>query len=288
MSSAAPYSASIVEVVRSLTVAQRAVFAIFVGSMVFSLAGSLLLRFIPEVAGFVGAWYVTLVKAPTWTYMTLMPILAVMLYLPGEGAGRLIRFFLIGTVLGGLSELVGTTTGFPFGAYVYTEWLGPKAFGHVPLFIPPSWFAMSIVSYDLAGRFARGLTAQPSIGHERRPADGRLVRIGLTALLMVLWDVSLDPAMSRAFPFWTYPEGGFFYGMPLSNWLGWFAVAAAIATAFEFLAGGPVKAHPAALLFYAVNCAFPFLISLVFGLEGAFAIGALTTAAVWIAVSRRA
>lgn len=288
MQSAAQKVSLFVESVRSLSAPQRAVFAVFVGAMAFSLAGSLLLRFIPEVAGFVGAWYVTLVKAPTWMYMTLMPILAVMLYLPGEGAGRVVRFFFIGSLLGGLSELIGTTTGFPFGEYGYTEWLGPKAFGHVPLFIPASWFAMSIVSYDLAGRLAGGLPGRPGDRPDERPARARLVRIGLTALLMVLWDVSLDPAMSRAFPFWTYPEGGFFYGMPLSNWFGWFAVAAVIATAYEFLAGGPVKPHPAALLFYAVNCAFPFLISLVFGLEGAFAIGALTTAAVWMVFSRRA
>lgn len=256
---------------RSLDKTQRALFIVFVSAMVFSVAGSLALRLFPVLAGWVGAWYVTLVKAPTWTYMTVMPMLAFALYLPTEGRARMLRLLLLGSLIGGASELVGTTTGFPFGEYLYTAWLGPKILDHVPWFIPPSWFAMSVVGYDLAARLS----------------GRRWMRVGLTALLMVAWDVSLDPAMSMAFPFWTYPEGGVFYGMPLSNWAGWFFVSALIAAAYEFVGGGPVSPHPAAPAYWVLNSAFPIAISLVFGLEGAVFIGAVVTAAVWFSVRRR-
>lgn len=256
---------------RSLGPAPRALFVVFASAMAFSVAGSLALRLFPVLAGWIGPWYVTLVKAPTWTYMAVMPVLAFLLYLPAEGRSRMLRLLVLGSLIGGMSELVGTTTGFPFGQYLYTAWLGPKILDHVPWFIPPSWFAMSVVSYDLAGRLA----------------GNRWARIALTAVLMMAWDVSLDPAMSKAFPFWTYPEGGFFYGMPLSNWGGWLFVSALIATAYEFVGGGPLTPNAAAPAYYVLNCAFPIAISLVFGLEGAAVIGAAVTAAVWYAVQRR-
>lgn len=248
----------------------RVAFAVLVASVVFSLAGSLALKLFPALMGYVGAYYVTLVKAPTWIYMTLLPIAALLLYAPSTGWPRVLRLLVLGTVIGGASELLGTTTGFPFGEYLYTAWLGPKLFDHVPWFIPPSWFAMSIVSYDFAGRLA----------------SGRVGRVLLTGVFMVAWDVSLDPAMSMAFPFWSYPAGGEFYGMPLSNWAGWFAVSAVIAVAYEAVGGGRVKPQPAAPLFYGINCAFPILLSLVYGLEGAAVIGAVVTAGVLLLVDR--
>ena len=174
-------------------------------------------------------------------------------------------------LVGGASELIGTTTGFPFGAYEYTSWLGPKLFGHVPYFIPLSWFAMSILSLDLA----------------QRVTGSRLGRIALGALFMVIWDVSLDPAMSRAFPFWVYPGGGFFYGMPLSNWLGWFGVSLVILSGYEFIGGGLPASRRWAPVLYGLNALFPLLLSLLYGLYGAFVIGALTLAIPFLAFRLR-
>ena len=244
---------------------------VFAGTIVFSLGGTLLLKLVPSTMQIFGPYYATLVKAPTWTYMALLPILPILMYGPTLGARKMAMFFVWGCLIGGLSELVGTTTGFPFGAYSYTTWLGPKLFGHVPLFIPPSWFAMSIVSLDLA----------------RRLATGRAGRILLATVFMVLWDVSLDPAMSHAFPFWTYPDGGFFYGMPLSNWLGWFGVSLVIMAGYELIWGGLTRSHRQAPTVYLLNCLFPLLLSLLYGLYLAFFVGALATALPLVAVYLR-
>jgi putative membrane protein len=239
----------------------------FVGAIGFSIAGTLLLKLAPSLMQVFGPYYPTLVKAPTWTYMTLLPLLSVLMYSRSLGWPLLTFFVIWGSVVGGLSELIGTTTGFPFGAYTYTAWLGPRLLGHVPYFIPASWFAMSIISLDLARRIARH----------------RWERILLAALFMTLWDVSLDPAMSRAFPFWTYPGGGFFFGMPASNWAGWLGVSLVIVAGYEFIGGGLRASHRWAPGVYVLNCVFPLSISLLYGLYAAFAIGAAATALpVWL------
>jgi putative membrane protein len=248
----------------------RPLAALFIGAMAFSLAGSLMLRLFPASMALFGPLYPLLVKIPTWTYMALLPAIAVGLYGPGLGARHTALFALAGGGLGAASELIGTTTGVPFGAYRYTEWLGPKILGHVPYFIPLSWFAMSIVSFDLASRVT----------------EHRIRKICLAAAFMVLWDVSLDPAMSRAFPFWTYPDGGIFYGMPLSNWAGWFAVSLAIMWAYTEIVGSQTPRHAWAPVFYVLNAAFPLAISTLSGLYGAVACGLVATAIPLVLVHR--
>lgn len=243
---------------------------IFIGTMVFSLAGSLFLKVFPASMAFFGPYYPILVKAPTWSYMALLPILPALMYGPVLG-WRLAFFALWGSAVGAASELVGTTTGFPFGTYAYTDWLGPKILGHVPYFIPLSWFAMSILSLDLARRVVRG----------------RYGRILVATLFMVCWDVALDPAMSRAFPFWVYPGGGFFYGMPLSNWIGWFGVSLVIMSGYEFIGGGLPASNRWAPVIYLLNGLFPLLLSLLYGLYGAFVIGAVALSLPLLAIRLR-
>ena len=244
---------------------------VFIGTMAFSVAGTLLLKLVPSTMAFFGPFYPTLVKSPTWTYMTLLPILPLLAYARTHPWPLLAFFALWGVLVGGMSELAGTATGFPFGKYGYTEWLGPKILDEVPYFIPPSWFAMSLLSLDLAVR----LTPR------------RYERIAVASVLMVLWDVSLDPAMSRAFPFWSYPEGGFFFNMPISNWAGWFVVSAVIVWGYEAIGGGLRATSRWAPLLYTLNCAFPLMISLLEGLWVAVFAGAIALAIPLLALAAR-
>lgn len=246
-------------------------FWLFVGTIAFSVAGTLLLKLVPATMGFFGPFYPTLVKTPTWTYMTLMPVLTLLLYAPTHRASLLGFFFVWGSLVGGMSELMGTSIGLPFGEYLYTDWFGPKFLDHVPYFIPTSWFAMGLICHDLASR----LTSR------------RLQRILVAATLMVIWDVSLDPAMNRAFPFWTYPEGGFFFGMPAINWFGWFVVSAAIAWGFEAIGGGLRAGSRWAPTLYALNCLFPILVSFTYDLPLAGVVGVLATAIPLLALHGR-
>jgi uncharacterized membrane protein len=112
------------------------------------------------------------------------------------------------------SELIGTTTGFPFGDYAYLNGLGTKVLGRVPFTIPLSWFYLGFASYLLANAF---------IGPARSLKRSVLAILGGTYLLVV-WDLVLDPAMaheSMPIRFWTWYDTGSYYGMPWVNFLGW-------------------------------------------------------------------
>jgi putative membrane protein len=100
-------------------------------------------------------------------------------------------------------ESVGVTTGFPYGPFSYGEALGPKLFGLVPLLLPITYVPLVI-----------GAAAAAWGPHRLAP------RVVIAALLLVLTDGVLDPG-ATALGFWTWTEGGAYYGVPLVNYAGW-------------------------------------------------------------------
>ncbi len=131
------------------------------------------------------------------------------------GTRRLLQFMIpaLGLSLG--SELLGTSTGFPFGAYSYTELLGVKIASLVPIVIPMSWFYMGLISYLLARAAFKDV---PGL-------VGTVGSLFLGAGMLTAWDLALDPAMTLAYGpmFWEWHQTGPFFGMPLQNFAGWFA-----------------------------------------------------------------
>ena len=99
-------------------------------------------------------------------------------------------------------ELVGVATGFPYGEFFYGEALGPKAFGLVPYILPVSYLPLVI-----------GAVAAVRSG-------SRVLWVVSAALLLTLVDGVLDPG-AAALGFWVWPDGGPYYGVPLSNFAGW-------------------------------------------------------------------
>jgi uncharacterized membrane protein len=104
------------------------------------------------------------------------------------------------------SELAGTTWGVPFGEYAYSALLGPMWLDRVPVVIPMSWFFMAVPSYALAAM----------------AVSGRGGRIAVASLILLAWDLALDPAMSYATRYWLWGESGPYYGMPWLNLFGWY------------------------------------------------------------------
>lgn len=119
-------------------------------------------------------------------------------------------------VLSAGSELAGTSLGIPFGKYEYTALLGPRLFDKVPILIPLSWYTMALPAYALVARW-------PSA----------VARVTLGSILLLCWDLTLDPAMSYLTPFWIWEKTGAYYGMPASNLFGWFVTGVALMGAFE-------------------------------------------------------
>jgi len=115
------------------------------------------------------------------------------------------------------SELLGTSTGFPFGHYSYLNGLGYKVAGLVPFTIPLSWFYLGMSSLLLAWN---GL----GVGDRRGRYTGlwAMAAIALGSTLLTSWDFVLDPAMSQTeLPFWYWHQPGAFFGMPYQNFAGW-------------------------------------------------------------------
>ena len=243
-------------------------FWLFVGTIAFAILGTISL-FIEPVEQFFLPYYQTLVAAPTWTYMALLPLVTLALYWRTLGPWKSVAFLVVASAIGAASELLGTNTGIPFAPYEYTDRLGPKIAGDVPYFIPTSWYALAVLCYDLAGRMRLGVA-------------GRVVGM---AVLMIVWDVALDPAMNHAggtFTFWIYPGGGDYFGMPWVNWYGWFVTSIMIALAFEILGG--MRAAPDAFVekwapwAFVANVVFPIAICLLYGRPAAGVIAAVVLA----------
>ena len=112
--------------------------------------------------------------------------------------------------LGFAAELAGTATGRPFGRYRYTAKLGPRVRG-VPVLAGAAWAMMARPSWVVAGLL------------DRRPAR----RVALAAGALAAWDVFLDPRMVRE-GYWSWPGGGRYEDVPLSNFLGWLGTGAGV------------------------------------------------------------
>jgi putative membrane protein len=158
------------------------------------------------------------------------------------------------TVVGNLVENLSVTTGFPFGRYYFVELMGPKLF-HVPVLLGLAYIGMSYVSFALAGVI---------VGTPHAPVRGlRVVALPLVAsFLMVAWDMAQDPIWATVLHGWVWLDGGPWFGVPISNYLGWFGTVFTIYLLFALYLRrwpAPGVATPApsvrpALLFY-VLCA---------------------------------
>jgi putative membrane protein len=134
------------------------------------------------------------------------------------GWRRMLVFFALSTLLSLGMELLGTGSGWPFGAYEYTAGLGAKVAGRVPYSIPLSWFTMGLASYLIGGRLASQL---------RHSEPWLAIPIGVW--LLTVWDLVLDPSMaheSLPMQFWVWHQTGPYFGMPIQNFVGWSATGA--------------------------------------------------------------
>ena len=123
-------------------------------------------------------------------------------------------FLAITLIVSNLLENCSILTGFPFGHYYYTDYLGAKLF-LVPVSISLAYFGMGYLSWMLA-RVVLGNVEQRMAGHF-------IYTVPLLAgFLMVSWDLTFDPIASTILHSWIWQQGGSYYGVPFSNFIGWF------------------------------------------------------------------
>src|SRR6266704_4185882 len=173
----------------------------------------------------------------------------------------ILAFIVICLVVSNLLENTSILTGFPFGHYHYTDALGPKLF-LVPVLIGPAYFANGyfawVIGNLLVGELRRGFSALLTVAVPF-----------IAAFVMVIWDLTFDPRASTIQHQWIWEQGGGYFGVPLTNYLGWFFTVYLFLQLFalfvRFRPGGvtvtkfPRSHFAQALLMYAVMGLSPVL-----------------------------
>ena len=128
-------------------------------------------------------------------------------------------FAAICTVIGNAIENLGIATGFPFGHYEFLDVMGPRVY-HVPALLGLAYTGMAYVSWMLA-RLILGNTRS------------RLVALpAVASLIMVTWDWAQDPVWATLLHAWRWRDGGSWFGVPFSNFFGWYFTVFLIYLAF--------------------------------------------------------
>lgn len=172
-----------------------------------------------------------------------------------------------------LAEYSSTRNGLPFGLYHYTgATRGQELYlANVPLMDSLSFTFLAYAAFSLARLVL--------------PRSRGLGVVVLSGLLMMLLDVVIDPLAVRGDRWFLgrifyYPEGGLYFGVPLSNFVGWAAVGWLIVGGFSAVSRLSVARRPlpGAGLYYgllAFNLAVtwwigePLLLAAGLGLHGA-------------------
>jgi uncharacterized membrane protein len=133
----------------------------------------------------------------------------------------LLVFAAITLVVSNIFENMNVLTGFPFGHYYYTDILGPKLL-LVPVLIGPAYMGAAYLAWTIA-RVISGATSS------RLPGQLTFTVPLLAAFMMVSWDLAFDPIFSTINHAWIWLDGGSYFGVPFSNFMGW------LLTTFVFL-----------------------------------------------------
>lgn len=144
----------------------------------------------------------------------------------------ILLFVILGVLALGI-ETSAIITGFPYGHFGYSDLLGYRLFGYTPWTVFLAWTPLVLAAYAIAASVVKN----------------SIVRILITAVTLVIFDLVLDPGAVKI-GFWRYEGGGFFYGVPLSNFLGWIfsGVIAAVVIEVFIAIRKPLLRVPAQLI----------------------------------------
>jgi len=197
-----------------------------------------------------------------WTAPAFLALAASIVFIttPRGNAGWLVAVLAAGFA----SEYGGVRCGCVFGAYEYTTALRPAVLG-VPLVMSAAW--MVLIAYVQQLRVARGW---------RGPGAAVLAAAWMTTI-----DLVLDPVAAGPLGYWRWQQPGAWFGIPLSNFAGWFVVSLAIFAALS--RATPWHRNPWARAVGITIVAFFTIIAGSYRLFVPAAVGALLCAAdVWV------
>ncbi|HYL74017.1 MAG TPA: carotenoid biosynthesis protein [Bryobacteraceae bacterium] len=167
----------------------------------------------------------------------------------------ILTFIGLNLLVGNMFENLGVRTGFPYGDYYFTDVMGPKLLV-VPIMLGLAYVGMAYLSWTLA---------RVILGSIKVSLEGsRVVALpAVAAFIMTAWDLSQDPIWATILRCWVFPHGGAYFGVPVSNFLGWYLAVFVIYLLFAlYLRGRSPNPDPLprgywhqALLFYGLSAA---------------------------------
>lgn len=149
-------------------------------------------------------------------YAVLILVIAGLHSTERYGLTNTVVLFVITWVISLFFEALSIQTGFPFGSYHYTV-PSPVYIFQVPVIIIFAYFGVGYFSWTLShvltGRYIKRLAGKWII-----------VVPFIAAFLMVMWDLGMDPISSALLSMWAWHTPGPYFGVPISNFFGWFLV----------------------------------------------------------------
>lgn len=149
------------------------------------------------------------------------------------GVKRAVLFGIAGYIIAWLSEYSSIHNGFPYGYYYYIEHTKGKEIWvmGVPLMDSVSYVFLAYASYSMALMVISPVIYSKGIIYileTKRIRNSLYARI-LGAVFFVYLDIIIDPVAlqgNRWFlgQIYGYPEKGVYFGVPISNFIGWFVV----------------------------------------------------------------
>ena len=160
------------------------------------------------------------------------------------GWRKTLAFTLIAWAVAYVAEFGSTRTGIPFGLYHYVDTTRDRELwlANVPFFDSLSFSFLCYLGWALALFLYAPLLR---VRGDFQVVDTREIRTSTRVLLTgafltMLLDLVIDPLTVRGDRWFLgriyyYPEGGIHFGVPLSNYAGWFLVALVTVAAFQAL-----------------------------------------------------
>ncbi len=160
------------------------------------------------------------------------------------GWKRTLIFTVSAYLIAFLSEYSSTRNGFPYGMYHYIDitrdrelWITNVPFMDSLSYSFLTYFSINIAIFFTAPLQKKGWDVRWAVTHQIRQSKKVLF---LAPLLFMLLDVIIDPVALRGSRWFLgkiyyYEAEGIHFGVPLSNYMGWYIVGFAITLAYQFI-----------------------------------------------------
>lgn len=144
------------------------------------------------------------------------------------GVGPALQFVLIAVSFGWFAEQMGSSRGWFFGHYTYTDVLGPRLMD-VPLVIPLMWFALTYAGYVICN-----LIVWQSPVDGTRCLSSAMMLSFVAAMIVTAFDLGADPYMVYTLKAWIMTKtDGAWFGETVQGFVGWVFVSFVILFTFR-------------------------------------------------------